>query len=149
LLSAVASQAINNVFTSTYDNYFIQLNLVGSGTAGITTRLRASASDTTTNYNSNTIFGIFTGTTVNGAAQNAGSSIETTVVTATNASAAELTFMNPQTAARTTFFARDFGADYYRITSGQQYSTTQFDGFNVICASGTMTGSVKVYGYNK
>jgi hypothetical protein len=147
--SAVSSQPINNVFTATYDNYFIQLNVLGSGTAGITTRLRAAGTDTTTGYSGNTIFGIYTSATINGANQNNGGSIETTVVQTTHQSAGELSFLNPQTAARTTYFARDMGVDYYRITNGQVYNTTQYDGFNIICASGTMTGSVKVYGYAK
>ena len=43
--SAVASQSINDVFSTTYDNYFIVANILPSTNLSLQLRLRASGSD--------------------------------------------------------------------------------------------------------
>lgn len=148
MLSAVSSQSVNNVFTSAFTNYKLYINAVGSTTLGLNLRLRVSGTDTTTGYNSNSIYGIFTSAAINGNNANNAGYFDATVLQTTNASFAGLTLGDPQTAKRTTYFAQDFGVDYYRITTGQLYNTTQYDGFTIYTSTGNMTGSVSVYGFN-
>jgi hypothetical protein len=56
---------------------------------------------------------------------------------------------NPQKATRTAINVRNvdmFSADTYDI-SGQCTSTSQFTGFRLTAVSGTLTGTIRVYGY--
>jgi hypothetical protein len=151
--SAVASQSINNVFSTTYDNYFLTGNLSTTG-GDITLRLRvAGADDSAANY----AYGLFrkdmNSTTF-------GNDTESTTATGfavaiTNPSSTtagyKLYINNPFVTARTTFEGTTISNTlnaYY--TSGIKQATTSFTGFTLICSGAfTMTGNVSVYGYNK
>jgi len=151
--TAVASVSINNCFTSTYENYRIVVNISAAtgGNAAVTLRLRASATDTTTNYTSQL--------------QEAYS---TTVSTVLNTSGTDDWYMSnldggfdnlsfaydiyaPQTATTT----RYNGQSIYNTTSlmilqtvgGLQTASTQFDGFTLLYAGTNFTGTIRVYGY--
>ena len=60
---------------------------------------------------------------------------------------------NPQIATSTTYQTNSyaslggFNSAFLKLFAGNQSSTTQFDGFEVSTLSGTMTGTIKVYGY--
>jgi hypothetical protein len=147
-LSAVTSQTMDNIFTSTYDNYYLILNCDTSTTDNITMALRASGSDTTTGYSSQE-FGatnttLFSGRTT-GARIGAGGASERITIT--------LTLTAPNLAKKTNAIANNVQVVSGDVTMINYYlaqsSTTQFDGLKIITAAGTMTGTISVYGYAK
>ena len=146
--SAVASQSFNNVFTSTYANYRILFNLdVATGTPNLTFRFRAAGSDITTA--GHFLFGDKTG----GAVGNIASLSQTSMLLgpAASTNAGILDVLRPQLTE-----TKIVHANYYYSNNGECYDlfcgtnfTTSSDGFSLIIASSTMTGTVSVYGYNK
>ena len=149
--SAVASQSITSVFSSTYDNYRIVYNLIGSTSTNTLMRLRTSSDDSSASYNKQYLY------------------------------AASTTILAARSNGQTSWLLGDHGTDYTFNTidliapnlaqttggfqlAGQLYASgsnnwfsnvlghtasTQFTGFTIYPASGTITGSVSVYGYNK
>jgi hypothetical protein len=155
--SAVASQAINNVFTSTYKNYKVVTNITQTtGASGqiIGTRMRvggvsASAAD----YNFNRFGYSFPGV-LN---VDAGSGSTYFFINRSNGSGsidgesvAEITFYAPQLAERTFVTALSVDGLYAGVSNGYHNLATAYDGFEMFTTTGatTMTGSVSVYGFN-
>jgi len=157
--SAVASQSVNNIFTTTYDSYKIILDLTAvSGDLVLYMRLRASGTDASginyslgynyrsragasSGYNNNdaTFWGILQGS--NGElSHNYLASIDMT---------------SPALAQRTLFGANGYvaqGTDdvMYGFSGGGMHAVeSAYDGFSLITSTGTVTGRVSVYGYNK
>ena len=149
--SAVASQSLNNVFSATYDNYQILLDLTGSTTDGASIKLRASGTDTSTNYsrqyqyadNTSALDGRVTGQSSWGAID----------YTSTTRSLVSYDIFNPFLTRATGMVGINMSkyptAQTLAINAYGQDSSTSFDGFSIIAGSGTITGSVSVYGYNK
>jgi hypothetical protein len=157
--SAVASQSINNVFTSTYENYKIIVNWTGSVDSRFIMRMRASGTDNSaSNYFNNDISMLSNGSTVSGGNEGSisagwigynGASVET--------SHTEINIFSPQNSTRTTGWTaqsiRWGGAvSSYRILGCSLSVTTSYDGFTLLSAgvgSPTITGVVSVYGVAK
>jgi hypothetical protein len=145
-----SSQSLNNVFTSTYENYFIALNITSKSVTSYTNvRLRASGADnTTSNYQSIASY----------AQINAGTAGDSKLANGTtyqlnDAGDLMQTFhiMNPQTAQNTVLLGTQtvfkIASDFYSGRfSGYFNATTSFDGLTVFPTSGTMTGTIRVYG---
>ena len=156
--SAVASQAINSVFNSTYDNYKVMIDInTASSDASLTFRLRVSGTDAATNYDW-AVYGWNLGTNVvAGARVLADTSLfaaEVDTAVSGHQSSIVWDITSPNKADRTNFI----GSAYYYQTGGQkitlaingQHTTqTAYDGFNLIASAGNITGTVSVYGYNK
>jgi hypothetical protein len=158
--SAVASQSINSVFTSTYDNYKVVINADSSATnVSMSWRMRASGTD---NTSSNYVYqqGVATGSNTI-----AGESSQASPVTAwpfwgsggiTSVSTWEIyspfETQNTGMTGLSYYIDSSTGANnnhvgFYR--AGATTVTTSYDGFTFFVASGTMTGKVSVYGYAK
>jgi hypothetical protein len=153
--SGVASQSVNNVFTSTYTNYRINLdNITYSTSTDTVLRLRAAGVNTTTNYIGAGVYLDHSSSTVNGQLV---SSMFLGNSSGTNGKVyGYIDIFNPNVAIETS-------ASYfkpYRYTTGTsgaythalaffQTDSTQFDGFTIVAGAGTISGSVSVYGYNK
>lgn len=154
-ISAVASQSVNSVFTSTYDNYKIFVVITGSSADDNTLnmRLRASGTDTTTNYNGQRMY-------------IAGSFVQDINASGTDEwnislldkdqpyqTGVEINLYSPnlaQTTAVHTFnVGAAAGASYIMGTAGRQASSTVFDGFTLLALSGTMSGVVSTFGVAK
>lgn len=155
--TSTASHSVNNCFTSTYERYLICIDVTSiSASSNVLMRLRASSTDTTTNYEQEYIsFGGNGGSpsifeNPNGTDEWAVAYCDSTL---NDRNFAELTLNNVQLAKNTsgkTFRFYPYAADTYAEYGGVfQNSTTQFDGFTIYTGSATMTGSVKVYGYSK
>jgi hypothetical protein len=152
-VSGAGSYSFNNVFSSTYDNYKIIItNVVGTANTDISMRLRASGTDTTTNYTAERIFGY--GST-NGAAANylgtdewfagyTSSSLSNYMIHSTE-------IFNPQaakvTTAYTTIANNDAGTWVMSNQAAFQSATTQFDGFSLLAVSGNLSATVRIYGF--
>jgi hypothetical protein len=149
--SAVSSQSVSDVFSATYDHYKILVYATGTASANINLRYRVSGADnSTTNYsyeyldadNATVAAGRVTGQTLVG------------LSTLRNGEpcTVEATILNPFGTFKT--IIQDFGFDpsglaILKANFGLFNATTSFTGFTLIAGSGTMTGNVSVYGYNK
>lgn len=144
--TSASAVSVNDVFSATYKNYKVYVNL--TGTAGVNTfyRYRVSGADNSnTNYNyQRLILNNATFNNARGSNENQGTLIDATNVN-TNM---DITFFNP--------FESKFSYAYATGTYDQSpaiqtfYScftnTTSFTGFTVYPASGNITGEILVYG---
>lgn len=151
--SAVSSVSVNNCFSATYDNYFVVISdLISSGGVECFVRLRASGSDnSTTNY---ALTRVVTDSAVSADRSVSANAWKPTGTDTACSTGLTLTVTNPQTATETSILTAaaqgGTGGSNYFVTGGGNFrATTQFDGFTFYPASGTMTGSVSVYGYKK
>ena len=149
--SAVASQSFNNVFSSTYDNY--RIIFVGTSTIqnALNLRLRVGGVDNSSStYNVQRITA--GSTTVSGLRQNAQSTAGIGVIN-DNQSIVTIDIANPFLSVGTTLNSQSCSSSTVSIEYFAHvmfHSTaSSFDGCTFSVASGTMTGTVSVYGYNK
>jgi hypothetical protein len=149
--SAVASQSVTSIFSSTYDNYRIIYNLTGSTSTNTLMRLRTSSDDSSASYNKQYLYAA--STTVLAARSNG----QTSWLLGDHGT--DLTFnttdlIGPNLAQPTGGF--QLAGQLFASGSNNWFSnvlghtaSTQFTGFTIYPASGTITGTVSVYGYNK
>jgi hypothetical protein len=153
--SAVASQSINNVFSSAYENY--KIVITGQNTTGqnfLRMRLRVGGVDNSTA--SNYIF----------ASTYWGSGGSTGVQNSTGQTYWHLSEFYRRTAIVSLDIARPFATDYttfqgtgytndsstaqfFTVAGGGSTVTTSYDGFTIFPDTNTITGTVRVYGYNQ
>ena len=151
--SGVVSQSLNDIFTSTYANYLINFNALQNTSNGtIVFKYRTSGSDnSTTNY-----FFSITGLSTSGA-DNMQSASDTQSYFvrgfASGRVAANLNIYSPELAQTTLSTSTASGTS----NAGNQASyvggslfnaATVFDGITFLTSAGTMTGTIRVYGYN-
>jgi hypothetical protein len=139
---------VNDVFSSTYNNYKILL-LGTVSAATVSLRLRVSGTDTTTNYQYVRLY-VSSGSV----------GTDTDVVDndefflgsfdGTNPSPQIYDMFSPFATDKTSFYGGGGGVNInnININAGTQTDSTSFTGFSIICANG-MTGKVSVYGYAK
>lgn len=152
--SAVASQSVNDVFSATYDNYVLKANISGSTNANARLRFRVGGVDASgANYETNYI--VASGTSVSAARATTDTSALDMIlsnVTATNY-ARVVEILNPFATVPTSWFnagPSDSGGSIAWISyAGRHTLSTSYTGFTLIAPSGTITGSVSIYGYNK
>jgi hypothetical protein len=151
--SAVASQSFNDVFSATYENYRIVGTLAGSGTLNLLFRFRVAGSDnSTSNYTYS--FGRARSTdfqtTFSGASQ---TSAQIGVVAQTTNAKMPFSFDIYQPFA--SFYSCGLGFQQDNSNAAQNMGgwyfvgNTSFTGFSLITSTGTMSGEVSIYGYNK
>lgn len=146
---------IDNVFSSTYENYHILIhNLRGNNNNALWLRLRASGSTSNTGYYIAGVGINTSGTTKN--AFDANSTILELVgpPTANDYLVARLDVFAPQLAQYTSFNYQCWGDDgtafIGRNGSANHRVATAYDGFSMsLNAGGNITGNVTIYGYQK
>jgi hypothetical protein len=151
--SAVSSQSINDVFTSTYENYFLTYTGLKTTSGTHSLRFRTSGTDdSTTNY-----FRALSGwETSTSTAQNLISSSQSSLIFGSNLNNTQFGFafniLRPQKSALTALNISGWGS----LTTGQAAgwfgngafsANTVFDGISFIPSAGTITGEVRIYGY--
>jgi hypothetical protein len=154
--SGVSSQSINDVFSSTYDNYLIEYkNTTCSANSTLSLRYRLSGTDTSANYAQQRLYAQGTSVSANRDALGT-DEIFVNDISSTDPATSSQTFIinSPNKAEHTilnglggTWF--DGTTLYTGIICGIQRSTTQFTGFTLITSTGTFGGTVSVYGLNK
>jgi hypothetical protein len=153
--SAVASQSISDVFSTTYENYLVQFANFSCSTTDVllNMRLRVSGADSTaSNYSLAFVRGV--GSTASAGSTNNGTAFNRlTYFSTTNASPINLDIVSPFATARTYISSTSFqpagsnpGLD---VVTGFFNATTSFTGFTIFPDSGNITGTVSIYGYNK
>ena len=149
--SAASSVSLNGVFTSTYANYKVVVsNLTASTGVSLYMRLRVSSSDNSSNiyyqqqlYNSSTTVSAVRQT---GTQWTVGSGDTAT----SNFSTVELFY--PQTTAKTRGLViwnqGNITVPDTLVQTMTHDSATAFDSVTIYASSGSVTGTVSVYGYN-
>jgi hypothetical protein len=145
--TAVNSISLNGVFSSTYDNYFLSINLTGSTSLVLNYRLRTASDDSSANYfhqeftsSSTTNTGTRTSTATSGRLAGLVGTDPVMVVSNINApNLAQFTLMNVS--------PNDQAGFSFAILTGAMRTSTQYTGITLIPSTGTITGKVRVYGY--
>jgi hypothetical protein len=146
--SAASAVNVNNVFSSSYKNYkiFIQTTLNSGGANGLI-RMRVSGADNTSaNYFQQRINAFET--TLSAQRVTSQTSFSVYDIQASGSSA-EITMFNPFDTAKTYYQSHglyDAGSPELNLRSGAFNATTSFDGFTLFPTTGTITGTIKVYG---
>lgn len=153
--SAVSSITADNIFSSTYTNYLIQLIYTTSAYGALKLKLRAGGSATSTNYNYLRLQ--YTNASV--AAQSYDSQTSYFFADGNNGFISNTTceLFGPQLAQVTSLKvcnrigngSNSGSSIYVENYDGNQSDSTQFDGFELNMDSGTTTGRYAVYGYSK
>ena len=153
--TSASAISLNDVFSATYDNYLITTTLTGSTTnAYLQLRLRVSGTDAS---GSDYVWG-FMATNSGGTSFTlaSGASATTGNITrpSTTDSTVSINIANPFLAKKTIWSGTTSYNDGATVApavavGGAHSLTTSYTGFTLIAASGTVTGSVNVYGYNK
>lgn len=148
--TGVTSVSLNGVFNSTYENYRLLINVTNTSTGDVLyARFRASGTDTSTaTYTYGT--GRAGRTTLSDGSGVTGSFLNLNFTTAGSFAVGVYDFYSPNTSglARMTgnAFALD-GGPVARFTGGICTQATAHDGITFVMNTGTMTGTIRVYGY--
>jgi hypothetical protein len=143
--SAVASESFNNVFSATYDNYKIVMQIATAGNAHVQLRLRASGTDNSTassyafNVTANNSDGQHTQT-------NADTKWQITYFTAAADRFFTLEIARPFLAANAEFVSQGNQNNALQIASGSKLDTNVYDGFTIFGSTGNISGKVFIYG---
>ena len=146
--SAVAAQNFSNVLSSTYTNYRVLIsNLTNSVDTGVRLRFRENVTDKATNYLTSSLR-IVSNNTVAGAYAAAATEINMFAVGST----ATFRVLEISRPSATTGLVYLQGLDIPNGEQGQMFSVnssmSNFTGFSIFPASGNVSGTVSIYGYN-
>lgn len=152
--SAQSTVSLNDVFNSTYTNYKIIYTGNGTSDNAFNMRMRVSGSDNSTNNYYYTGYFVESSSTAISLAKGDPTTSFRIGVTTSDFDLIEITLVGPQTSDKTSYVAHcGYGLSTNeggQSTQGGFFSgTTSFTGFTLIPASGTITGNVSVYGFNK
>lgn len=149
--SAQTTVSFSNIFTSNFDNYQILINIEAASAANtLLLRLRSGTTDNSaTNYNRQEL-------TANSTTVTAGQGANQTAFLCgqynTAGGASSVTLYNPNEV-QYTYITSEGVSPMTNVTmvksAGFFTLTTAFNGFSVIAAGGTITGTIKVYGMRK
>ena len=147
--SASSAVNLNNVFTSTYDNYLMEMSITGSALTDINMRMRVSGADnSTSNYHQQRLE--VGGTSVGGSRLTGTDKLQIGTVTSGVITYANITWFNPNLSSPTgylTFSGTQLGSNIsLNNYAGGFSSSTVFDGITIYPGSGNITGTVRIYG---
>lgn len=151
--TTVNSVSLNGCFNSTYDNYRVVIQTSGGSGQNNSFRLRASGTDATTNYDY-FIFATHSGLgTTNQNASGAGSFVFGITAGSSAVTSLSLDLWAPNQARNTGFGGQGAGIEstltWTYVGSGSHKTASAYDGFTFFPASGTLSGTISVYGYRK
>jgi hypothetical protein len=154
--SAVASQSISDVFSATYDNYRIILDVTSNVNTALSMRMRVAGSDNSTS-NYNVQYASVDNTTLSAGRIATGTSWNMNGGQGTARCFYGLTLLNPFATQFTgVYMENSLRYDANLLAVGFQAlgfaATTSFTGFTLFPVGGaspTISGTVSVYGFNK
>jgi hypothetical protein len=145
-LSAVSSVNMDSKFTSTYVNYLVLANIEQSTANIMTFQYRSSGSTISTGYKSSYWYTEYTSNTWNVVSSTSATSIWS-VSTGTDRTLLKMVIGDPQTSEFTKGQVTSTDTTYNLGYNSIYPQTTSIDGLRVSCNTGTMTGTVRIYGY--
>ena len=147
-MSAVSSQQVNSIFSSTYDSYriFVRFTAISTANVDIKLSLRIASDVDATNGTILTA----AGATVTGASAVGRLGSASTSYPGMYTAVCDL--MSPNLAARTNgsangFYVTNSGFETTFNSGFAWNNTTQYTGLTLSPSAGTMTGTIQVYGY--
>ena len=148
--SAVSLIRFNNIFSATYTNYLIDYCVTSSSNTGVAGSFRfLTATDTPTVTNTYNRAGFAAAVSLfNGYAANNEPSVLANISSGSNGSSTILRVINPFNTSRSTVYSNILQHDAttrYDIAVAEQ-SNTSFPGFQIAANTGTITGTIRVYG---
>ena len=148
--SASSGINVDNVFTSTYTNYrLVFSNITTSTSIYVSYRERASSTNNATNYKKGQYYRSYTSGTAGTNSGGTEGNLFDLNTDATNTMGATLELQCPATTAYTGFQWSASSSDQTHIGNGIHANAVAYDGFTLFPYSGTMSGTVSVYGYQK
>jgi hypothetical protein len=151
--SGVASQAVDDIFSSTYDNYVIAVNIssVASGDVSLRLNFRTTGGvDVTTNLSTQRIsfYTSVVGATIANATFGASGSSNPTF------SNYVLNVANPNLARRTTYastggYVNNAGQPFIDLLYGYHSANDVHTGIKIFPSASTFSGSISIYGVSK
>ena len=150
--SGVSSQSISDVFSATYKNYLINTDIKTDQFRTVNMRFRVAGSDNSTaNYTYQTLFA--SGTSVTGTRSTGQTSFIYSYLDGEGPVGVITQIFNPFASERTVIMTKSNSFSQAVIENanftGVFTATTSFTGFSLLPSAGTMTGTVRVYGYNE
>ena len=149
-ITATASTTITGCFSSTYTNYRVLWEGVGTVDTGVTFQLATGSTPITSTYNRQRIAANSTSIVGNLGSGVSGFFVGGAQTTRPNSSSVDI--FNPATANPTSYTSLSTYNDStvtMHIESGEHTSATAYDGLVVLVPSGNFTGTVSIYGYAK
>jgi hypothetical protein len=145
--SAVASQDITNVFSSTYENYMFIITATNSTGTVCNIRMMTGTVDSSANYDSVAIRTSATPTTSTVGNTNATSFILNAFATVSENRITGM-FYRPNVATNTNYTMELSCTSNSLVGSsgGELKTSTQYTGFRYFPSAGTITGTIQVYG---
>ena len=153
--TTTGSFSINNCFSATYQNYKIIVNYTAvSADAYVYLKMRASATDASTDYNSQRIYAFLStvGTDKNANGTTNGQFLGEIQTAVPNGSVSEAFVYDPFGAVMTKFWVTNpeydnVQAKPFLATAGGIHTTqTSYDGCTLLTSTGTISGKIYVYG---
>ena len=144
--SATSSKSFNNIFSSTYTNYRVILDVQPSTSATVSLRFKTGSDDTGSVYSFQNLKA--TSTTVAGTRTLSATSIDINGG-AGNKYLYTWDILEPNTTEDTVVFST---ANEYMLSWYASYyvdTATQYTGFSIFPSTGTITGKASIYGYKK
>jgi hypothetical protein len=152
--TTAASVTCDNVFSSTYQNYVVNIRYITSLTTDFFFRLRVTGTSAATNYNYRMLLVDAGGVGASGATSQT-SFYGGGNTNGTFYSHVQLTLFGPALAEATTMLginnqnAGAYTTPISRMFQGAHSTGTAYDGFELLIGTGTITGNYSVYGFNK
>lgn len=154
--TSASAISLNDVFSATYQNYVISVSFSGTAGAYLGLRLRVGGADAS---GSNYTWGFVAVGTGGSSFVLTGAGVTSANISrfqnnAASISSAIFTVFRPFDADRTAYHGTSFYDDGATVApaaaiGGQHGLQTSYTGFTLIPASGNVTGTISVYGYNK
>lgn len=151
--TGATSISLNNVFSSTYNNYKIVFTCdsIPSGTTNANFRFRASGTDYSTGSYSRMVTVVYDGGTTTAAGQAAQTQFQMLALNVGNTAMAIMDINSPNIAVRKQILFSGSGQSSTGVSSysgsGWLNNAGTYDGFTIYTGTGTFTGSITVYGY--
>jgi hypothetical protein len=148
--SAASTVSLNNCFSATYQNYRVTMTTVASVASNIAIRYRTGGTDNSTSNYTNT--GVYAGAGVAVASEATSGNASIAIGVTARARRCRVFDICLPFAADRTFLSginteADDGASNIYIAASLFQGTTSFDGFSLLPNTGTITGTIRVYGY--
>ena len=145
--STVSGVTIATAFSSTYDNYLIQISSVFSN-HGARFYMRGNGSTGAT-HNGVWFYTAVSASTINGATQGSTSYFDIGLISNTGRTEFLVDVFNPFASSIATRMTTRFsGHEYGGAGSGRDSNAASSTSFDLLCGTGTMTGgTIRVYGY--
>ena len=145
--TGVSSVTVSNAFSSTWDNYLIQIT-GGVGSTGVEISLRLGSS--TTNYKWAIVYSTYTTSTALAIAQAAGTSFQYVGRSTTSTLTMSCELRGPNLAKPTYLTSNYVAEDATGTSNGIHTDNTQHTAFTILPQLGTLTGgTITVYGFRK